>query len=111
MSTKAILIDPWERSLETIDIRSGTCTAAMQELYKLIGEDGLDTALIAPGEAIYVGDHSALHNPPLPGYWIANYPDLLYGRGVLIGYHKDGTERDTQLSVDILSASITWYPG
>lgn len=105
---KAILIDPWERSLETIDIRKGSDREALQQLYKLVGEDCLDVAYIRLGESIWVGDHSALADPPLPSYRISGYRDRLYGRGVVIGYNKDGSDRQTKLSVDELSKMISW---
>ena len=105
---KAILIDPWKRSLETIDIKRGNDREALQELYKLVGEDAIDAAYIRLGESIVVGDHSALADPPLPSYWINGYPERIYGRGVVIGYSKDGSDRQTKLTVDEISKMITW---
>ena len=74
---KAILIDPWERSLETIDVIKGNDRLALKQLYKLVGEEGIDVAYIRLGESIIVGDHSALADPPLPSYWISGYPERL----------------------------------
>ena len=45
---KAILIDPWKKSLETITIKGGYNAVALQELYKLVGEDCIDAAYIMP---------------------------------------------------------------
>ena len=103
---KAILIDPWERSLETIDLLAGTGREALEQLYELVGERALDEARIGPGEVILVGDNSALANPRLPAYRIDGCKWPLYGRGVLVGHHRDGRERDTMLSVDELSVMI-----
>ena len=103
---KAILIDPWKKSLETIEIKAGYGSAAMQELYKLVGEDSIDAAYIMPGETVIVGDHSALADPPLPFYTVEGYKYRIYGRGVVIGYSAAGEERETKLTVDDLSALI-----
>jgi hypothetical protein len=109
MSMKAILIDPWEKSIETIDVKSGNDQAALQQLYDLVREDGLDFFVLSPGESIVVGDHSALHNPIWPCFKIGK--DLFYGRAVILGYTKAGTDCDTKLTVDDISAVISWYPG
>jgi len=105
---KAILIDPWKKSLETIDMLAGNDIAALQEIYELVGERGLDAAYIMPGESILVGDQSALAEPPLPSYTVHGYRHRLYGHGVVIGYSRDGKERETRLSVDDLARLITW---
>jgi hypothetical protein len=106
---KAILIDPWEKSIETINVRSGSDRAALQQLYDLVGENGLDFNFVGPGECIVVGDHSALHDPPWPYFEIGK--ELYYGRAVILGYTKGGSDCDTKLTVDDISAVITWYPG
>jgi len=111
---KAILIDPWERSLETIEIKpargisSPSMRQQLAQLYELVGEDGIDTAYIMPGESIIVGDHSALQDPPLPSYTIEGYGERLYGRGIVIGYKPNGEECETKLTVDDISRLITW---
>jgi hypothetical protein len=105
---KAILIDPWKRSLETIALKGGNDPAALKELYRLVGEEGIDAAYFMPGESIIVGDHSALQDPPLPSYTIEGYGERLYGRGIVIGYKRNGEECETKLSVDDISRLITW---
>ena len=114
---KAILIDPAQRSLEWIDIpdvpestvgRRKPDFRRVESLMKLreIVGDYLDFAYIMPGEAIAAGDHSALQDPPLPRYWISGYHWPLYGRGVVLGYNTDGSERETRLTVEELSKMI-----
>ena|SRR5215472_15126759 len=103
---KAILIDPWEKSIGIVDVEEGTHWAALQDLYKLVGEDGLDFCRLGQGECILVGDHSALHNPPLPHYRIG--AEIFYGRGVVLGYNRDGNERETKLTVEDISRAIDW---
>ena len=105
---KAILIDPWQRSIELIDVKSGYDKFALADLYRLVGENGLDAAYVMPGESIIVGDHSAMHDPPLPSYAVEGYRRRLYGRGVVIGYTASGEERETRLSVEDLAELITF---
>jgi hypothetical protein len=102
---KAILIDPWKRSLETIDVIQGTAPEALIQLYQIVG-DYLDFAYFAPGESIAVGEHSALQKPPLPRFFVDGYQWPLYGRGVVLGYHRGGAERETRLTVEELSEMI-----
>ena len=105
---KAILIDPWEKSLQTINVKNGNGPEALMELYRLVGENGLDFCYPYPGESVAVGDHSALYNPPLPSFRLEGYGERLYGRAVLLGHSTNGKERDTRLSVEDLSELIEW---
>lgn len=105
---KAILINPWEKSLQTIDVKSGTGPETLMELYALVGEDALDFAYPYRGESVAVGDHSALRDPPLPSFRLEGYGERLYGRGVVLGHTASGKERDTRLSVQKLSQLIEW---
>jgi len=106
---KAILIDPWEKSLATINLKSGSGPTVLRELYDLVGEDGLDFNVLKKGECIVVGDHSALQIPVWPHFQIEKH--MYYGRAVILGYTKGGGECDTAFSVDDISQIITWYPG
>jgi hypothetical protein len=110
---KAILIDPWEKSLATIQIKDAKpdVHSQLEQLYNLVGEEGLDFAYVLPGESIAVGDHSAQQNPPFPSYSLEGYSERLYGRGVVIGFKPNGEECETKLTVDDISRIITWYPG
>jgi hypothetical protein len=115
---KAILIDPGERSVATIDITKmskGTeltnqTVASLHDLYELVGEECIDACYFIPGESIIVADHSALQNPPLPSYFVRGdrKMHLLFGKGVVIGYSTGGEERETRLSVDDMYKLITW---
>jgi hypothetical protein len=105
---KAILINPFEKSLATIDIAPGDDPFTLMELHRLVGEDALDFAYPYRGEAIAVGDHSALQEPPLPAFALDGFKDTLYGRAVVIGHSRDGKSRDTKLTVDKLSKMIEW---
>lgn len=102
---KAILIDPWQRSLETIEIPKDTVPLLLH-VRGLVRENALDFAYVAPGEAIAVGDHSALQDPPLPSWQFAGYQYRLFGRGVVMGHTYGGKERDTRFTVDDLSKLI-----
>lgn len=102
---KAILIDPAERSIEMIDVPKGSGPDAIMVLRQIVG-DYLDFAYIRKGESIAVGDHGALHVPPLPRFWIDGCQHPFYGRGVVLGYRSDGSERETRLTVEELSKMI-----
>jgi hypothetical protein len=105
---KAILINPFEKSLETIDIAPGDQPYTLMELHRLVGEDAIDFAYPYPGETIAVGDKSALQEPPLPAFTLEGHKDTLYGRGVVLGHSRDGKSRDTKLTVEELSKMIEW---
>jgi len=105
---KAILVDPFKRSLETIDIESGDGPYTLLELHRLVGEDGCDFAYPYPGVTIAVGDHSALQEPPLPAFTLEGYKGTLYGRGVVFGRSSDGKSLDSTLSVGEFSELIEW---
>jgi hypothetical protein len=105
---KAILINPFEKSLATIQIAPGDQSDTLLELHRLVGEDALAFAYPYPGESIAVGDHSALHEPPLPAFTLEGYKRTLYGRGVIMGHSTGGESRDTKLTVDKLSKLIEW---
>lgn len=100
---KAILIDPQERSLETIEV-IGDETASLIELRKLVDDD-LDFCYFMPGEMVAVGDHSAL-DPSLPPFLIGEHK--LYGRGVVLGHTRDGETRETHFTVETIWPYITW---
>ena len=105
---KAILIDPFEKSLTTIDIAPGDQPYTLIELHRLVGEDCLDFAYPYRGESVAVGDHSRLQEPPLPAFLLDGYKETLYGRAVVLGHSRDGKSRDTKLTVDKLSKLIEW---
>lgn len=105
---KAILINPFEKSLETIDVLDGDGPATILELHRLVGEDTLDFAYPCLGETIAVGDHSMLQKPPLPAFMLEGYNHTLYGRGVVLGRTRDGKSRDTKFTVEKLSKMIEW---
>jgi hypothetical protein len=105
---KAILINPFEKSLATIHLSAGDEPYTLLELHRLVGEDALDFAYPYPGEAIAVGDKSALHEPPLPAFVLDGCKHTLYGRAVVIGHSRDGKSRDTKLDVEELSKMIEW---
>jgi len=104
---KAILIDPWNKALETIDINDVDLPALL-ELHRLVGEDALAFAYPCPGVSIAVGDHSALHEPPLPAFTLDGLNGALYGRAVVLGHSRDGKSRDLKLSIGALSKIIEW---
>ena len=99
---KAILIDPGARSIEYVET-----LAALHDIYKLVGEDSIDSAFVfGKGEVGFVGDHSALQNPPLPHFFVPGYKWPLHGRMLVLGVSPGGASRSTRLTVEQLSAVI-----
>jgi hypothetical protein len=114
---KAILIDPWKKRIEPVNVRSGNEEAILKQLYDLIGEDcdALDFWILrdSPGESIVVRDHSVVYDSA-PGCFQINRldgKDVFYGRAVMLGCAKDETLCDTKHTVDGISSVIGWYPG
>jgi hypothetical protein len=109
---RAILIDPWKKSLETIDVMDGHGPEALQQMHALIGCEYFEacTALSHLREVIYVDDRGALQKPPLPYFTIPGYGWPIHGRAIVLGYSRDGSERSTKLTVDVLSRMITFGP-
>lgn len=94
---KAILIDPFNRSVEQIET-----DLSLPEVYQLVGEDDLDFCWPFPGryhEVAIVGDHSALQMPPLPRFFVDGYIHPLYGRTVVYGVDNAGETVPTRLTV------------
>jgi hypothetical protein len=99
---RAILIDPFARSVEYVEILSGDGPEGLMETYRLVGENGIDTCFpfSDPGEFVIVGDHSALHAPPWPHFRISGYHGWLYGKALVCGRTRGGATRDTHLRVE-----------
>lgn len=96
VNMKAIVIDPGERSVSVIDTG-----ATLEEIYRLVGEDSIDTCRPFPGhrfEVAFVGDHSALQFPPLPRFKVSEFGHWLYGRTLVIGADTRGETRSTTLT-------------
>src|SRR5262245_55960080 len=99
---KALLIDPWARSVEVVEIPKEELDS-IQVFYQLVGEKGLDFAYLREHKcAFVVGDHSALHDPPVPSFRVEGLGWPLYGRSVVIGYGKSGESLECPLSVEAM---------
>lgn len=95
---KAILIDPFARSVEYIE-----SDLSLPEIYRLVGENGVDFCRPFPGqpyEVAIVGDHSALQMPPLAHFFVDGYDEPLYGKTLVFAVSGNGSERPTRLSVE-----------
>jgi hypothetical protein len=55
---------------------------------------------------IVVGDHSALHEPPLPSFKVPGCKWLFYGRALVFGHTASGKTLPVKLSVEQVSEWI-----
>jgi hypothetical protein len=96
---KGLLIDPWAKSVEEVEIPVEE-VASLMELHRLVGENALDFAYLKDCKiSIAVGDHSALADPPNPGFGVEGLAGPLYGRAVVLGYDARGATVSAKLSV------------
>jgi hypothetical protein len=74
-------------------------------MYELIGCECIDACRpFGPCEVLYVDDEGMLKDPPLPSFLILGYPHALYGRGLVLGFRKNGESRSTRLTL----ADLDW---
>lgn len=95
---KAILINPFARSIEYVETE-----LTLEVLHRLVDEDCIDICRPFPGhrfECVVVGDHSALADPPLASFSVEGYPNHLYGRAVVYRTSHDGKEYPTKLTLE-----------
>jgi hypothetical protein len=95
---KAILIDPFARSVEYIESELTT-----PEVYQIVGEPALDFCRPFPGhpfEVAIVGDHSALQMPPLPRFFVDGFIEPIYGKTLVYGVTVDGKDQPTGLTIE-----------
>jgi hypothetical protein len=82
---RAILIDPFTRSITEIDY-SGN----YEDIYTLIGRDTFTVAAINNrGDGIFVDDEGLL-KPGQEFFWHDGYPQPLAGKGLVLGCDEDG---------------------
>ena len=99
---KAILIDPWKRSIEYVET-----TGKLYDLYQLIGCRYVEAAYVfGKSEVGFVGDESALQEPPLPHFFVPGYKWPLHGRMLVLGYTASGANRSTGLTIEQLSVLV-----
>jgi hypothetical protein len=99
---KAILINPENRSLEAIDIRS------RDDLVKLIGYDTLESdAVGTAGDRLYFDEECFLRGTG--GRFQIDTIIPVSGRGVIVGTGEDGTTlRDAVTDIDALRNRIKY---
>jgi hypothetical protein len=105
---KALLIDPWAKSVEAIEIPEDEVPSLI-ELKRLVEEDTLDFAYLKDLRiTIAVGDHSALADPPNPSFEVEGLASRLYGRAVVMGYDARGATVSAKLSVEEMHELVSF---
>lgn len=93
---KAILIDPYDRSIIGI-----LTDGSLEEIYEIIGCRYVEAAYpFGAREPLFVGDESALRDPPLPQFLVPGWGYPLFGRGVIVGVDAEGDPASTKLTTE-----------
>lgn len=100
---RAILIDPFERSVKEIELAPG-----IKAIYAAIQADCFCTVnLDAEGDAIYLDD-DGLFKEGQEFFAIGNYPHPLAGRGLVLGCDDAGDSVEPQTTIETIRAYVHW---
>ena len=114
--TRAILIDPEQRSVIEIKIRKG-----IKEIHRVLGckcittTRPLNSSLLEGSDIIYVDDEFLLKDGEGPRFWFqvdadrnppSSYP--IGSKGLVVGNDKRGYDCDARISVAELQSRITF---
>lgn len=102
-----ILVDTPVRVIATVDVGP---ELTLPVIHKLIGCDCIaGYALLGPwkGHMFYCDDEALFRSPLPPFFWLAGYPDPVYGRIIVFAVGRgDGVEASPTVSVDDVAALI-----
>lgn len=99
---KAILIDP-----STKTVMDAEWDGVHKSIAPLIGCEWYCTVRLASDLMLLVDDNGLLTNPNPHGYFrIGNYPQVLAGKGLLIGLQPDGSDADAPCSAAFIERYI-----
>ncbi len=98
--TRAYLIDPFEKTLAEIDYDNN-----FRSIYTLI-EAELFTAVVlnANQDCVYIDDEGLLK--PNAFFQIQNYPNLLAGKGLVLGTDSEGGSIEPSFGLDWLKLNV-----
>lgn len=102
---KAILVDPFNRTIEMVDHKGG-----LQSIYNLLD----CTTFEAPiqydnGDAMYVDEEAWLNvdDNKLAGFTFPNIPHVILGKGLIVGTDHEGADVDCK-SVPTDFSDVIW---
>lgn len=101
---KAILIDPFTRSITEVEY-SGN----YQQIYDLIDAECFDVARINKhGDGIFVDDEGLLHDKEQCFFLHEDYPMPLAGKGLVLGCDDEGESVSPHTTLDELRLKVTF---
>jgi hypothetical protein len=105
---RAVLIDPFKKAVEDIEIKGDGTAAILDEVYRLIGCHSIDLVVLTDRDALYVDDDGLRILPNGPFFVHRGYDQPLAGRGLVLGYDRAGDSVSTSLNADVVRPNIAW---
>lgn len=105
---RAILIDPFERTIEEVETRKGART--LDELYRLLRVEDIDHVRLTDGcprEDVWV-DGEGLFKPDQRYFKLDTYLMPLAGRGLVLGTDYDGESIGTKMTLSEARRRFGW---
>lgn len=106
---KAILIDPFEKSIKYVEINNANDVKGLNTMYELIGCNCFDT--FRPGELdiMLVDDHGHLKETEEAFFLWKGYNWPLAGKALLFGMDDPhGDLDDVRMTIEQVRTKITW---
>lgn len=102
----AYLIDPFTRTITQVEY-----SGDYQEIYRLIGCDTFTCADINEyGDTVFVDDEGLINGKPQEFFLVADYPQPLAGKGLVLGTDQEGESVSPSITLEQLKARIDWVP-
>lgn len=80
------LIDPFTQTINIVEHND-----TIEDIHRLIGADGFDSALITEyRDAVFVDEYGLVKEPSLPRFGIRGYHEFLAGKGLIVGINLRG---------------------
>lgn len=104
---RAYLIDPFNETISEV-----TYSGDYREIYKLIDCQTFTCVEINDlGDTVFVDDEGLISGKYQDFFKLANYPNPLAGRGLVIGCNEDGESVDPAMSLADLKRQTRFIPG
>lgn len=101
---RAIIVNPKLKTVEEIQVKGKD----LQELYKLIGEEGITTFQIDSQNTMYLDD-IGLKRPNQHFFMLGGYPERLGGNGVIYGTTSGGEDKSASIGLPDVKSMVRFY--
>lgn len=102
----AYLIDPFTQTITQVEY-----SGDYQEIYKLTDCDTFTCVGINEfGDTVFVDDEGLINGKQQEFFMIANYPDPLAGKGLVLGTDDEGDSVSPSITLEQLKAQVDWVP-